>query len=193
MIERSALDAARVIDALHGGAFTRVDRLAGLIAKREPDVPFADRCGGVALLLQHPWQRELSGCDQRRPARALKHRAAIRHAKRHLPRHETVARRCANGGRAVCIGEHHAFARELVDVRRRNLRIGVVATHIAIAEVVSEDEKDIRRSRKCRMMNGECRKKQKEESHGHFEVPQSLVSSANISGSCFWSSSFVKG
>jgi hypothetical protein len=119
MIERSALDAARVIDALHGGSFTRVDRFAGLIAKCEPDVPFADRRGGVALLLQQSRQRELSRCDQRRPARALKHRAAARHTKRHLSGHEAVARRCANRGRTVRIGEAHAFARELVDVRSR--------------------------------------------------------------------------
>ena len=120
VIERSALDAARVIDALHGSAFARVDRLTCLIAEREPDVPFADRRSGVALLLQQARQRELSRRDQRRPASALKHRAAIRHAKRHLPRHEAVARRCANRGRTVCIGEPHAFACELVDVRRRD-------------------------------------------------------------------------
>ena len=42
------------------------------------------------------------------------------------------------------IREAHALRRELVDVRRGNLAaLGVVALHIAVAEIVGEDDEDV--------------------------------------------------
>ena len=42
------------------------------------------------------------------------------------------------------IREAHALRRELVDVRRGNLpALGVVALHIAVAEVVGVDDEDV--------------------------------------------------
>jgi hypothetical protein len=43
----------------------------------------------------------------------------------------------------VGIGETHAFARELIDVRRRDFRAGMVARDIAVAEVIGKDEEDV--------------------------------------------------
>lgn len=143
VIERPAFDATGKIDATNGFEAAGVNGFALRIAKREPDMPFADGGGGVALLLQQGRKGETTFGDQRRPARTGEDRAAVRHAKGHPPGHEAVARRRANRGRTVRIGEPHAFARELVDVGRRHLRVGVAAAHIAVAEVVSEDDEKV--------------------------------------------------
>jgi len=43
----------------------------------------------------------------------------------------------------MCIGESHSLSREPVQVRRSNLRLIVVATHISISEVIGKDEEDV--------------------------------------------------
>ena len=41
------------------------------------------------------------------------------------------------------IGETHASPRKLIKVRRRDLRIPVVATEVAVPEIVGEDQHNI--------------------------------------------------
>ena len=41
------------------------------------------------------------------------------------------------------VGEAHPFARKPVEMRCGDLRLVVVAAHIAVTEVVSEDEQDV--------------------------------------------------
>ena len=108
------------------------------------DVPLADARRGIAVVAEHARQREPTGRDQRRPADSREDRAAMRHTKRHLPRHQAVARRSADRARTVSIGESHSLAREPVDVRSRNSRLVVVAMHVPVAEVGGEDENDVR-------------------------------------------------
>ena len=143
VVHRPTFDAATEVDALHFIQFSRVNRFARLVAERQAHMPFADRSGGVALRLQHRRQRQATRSDQGRSAGTLEHRAAIRHAKRHLASHQTVARGRADRGGTVRIGEAHPVAREPVEMRRGDLRLGVVAAHIPVTEVVSEDEQDV--------------------------------------------------
>ena len=46
------------------------------------------------------------------------------------------------------IGKPRAFPRKPVEVRRGNFRVRVVATEVAIAEIIGEDDDDIRRLRR---------------------------------------------
>ena len=43
----------------------------------------------------------------------------------------------------MCVRESHPLARELVEMRRGDLRFGAVATDIAIPEVIGEDDEDV--------------------------------------------------
>lgn len=56
---------------------------------------------------------------------------------------DRVARRHASPANRVRIRESHTLARELVDARRLDLR-RPVATEVAIAEIVGDDEEDVR-------------------------------------------------
>ena len=41
------------------------------------------------------------------------------------------------------IGKAHARGGEAIDVRRRHLRLRIIAAHVAIAEIVGEDEEHV--------------------------------------------------
>ena len=96
------------LDRFHAVA---ADRLAVLVEERQSDVPLADARCGIAVGAEHGRQREPPECNERRAADTLEDPAAIRQAEGHLARQQTVARRRANGGRAVGIGEAHPLAR----------------------------------------------------------------------------------
>ena len=57
VVRRPTFDAAIEVDALHFFQFPRVNWFARVVAKRQANVPFADRSGSVALRLQHRRQR----------------------------------------------------------------------------------------------------------------------------------------
>ncbi len=44
----------------------------------------------------------------------------------------------------MSVGESNPFLRKPVYVRRRNLRLVVVAMHVTISEVIGKDENDVR-------------------------------------------------
>jgi hypothetical protein len=65
----------------------------------------------------------------------------------------------------VPIREAHTLRRELVDIRRGDLAaLGVIALHIAVTEVVSEDDEDVGFFR--RESSGAKREEKEERSHG---------------------------
>jgi len=41
------------------------------------------------------------------------------------------------------IGKAHARGGEAIDVRRRHLRLRIIAAHVAIAEIVGEDQEHV--------------------------------------------------
>ena len=149
-MDRRTGDGSRKVDAFDGVQTVLVDGLAGLIEEGHADVPLAEHRGGVALVSQHPRQGEAFRFDHARAAYAGEDAAKPR-AKCHPPGHYAVASRRANRRWAMCIGEPHAPCREFVDVRRRNPRRRVVATDVAVPEIVGENEQDVR-SR----LRGEC-------------------------------------
>lgn len=61
------------------------------------------------------------------------------------PRQQRVTRRRTHPARSMGIGEAHALRGQLVNVRRRNFAaLRVVAMHVTIAEVVGQDDEDVR-------------------------------------------------
>ncbi len=143
VIQRPAGDRPRVIDAPHGRQSVLIDGFPILVVRRQPNVPFAEHRRGVALLLQQTGECEASRVDQARPAHAGENAAVIQ-PKRHPAGKQAVARGCANGGGTVRVGEANAFARKPIQVRRGHFALVVVTTDIAVAEVIGEDEEDIR-------------------------------------------------
>ena len=163
--------------------------------KRHADMPLAHASRRIALCAQHPRQCHPIRFDQARPAHAREDPAAIARAETHAARHDAVARRRAYRRSRVGIRESHAFAREVVEIRRRHLRLRIVAADIAVAEIVGENEDDIGTLRRT---GGMAVKQQEQDEkvtrhHGWPVVPQSFPSSSNISGSVFFSSSRVNG
>ena len=62
------------------------------------------------------------------------------------------------------IRETHALRGELVDVRRRNLAaLGIVALHIAVAEIVGENHEDVGLMNFGGLKRGHCREQQDSE------------------------------
>src|ERR1051325_10441607 len=61
------------------------------------------------------------------------------------PRHKAAACGRADGSVRVKIGEPHALLREPVNVRRLDVR-RAIATHVTVAQVISEDEQNVRPS-----------------------------------------------
>ncbi len=178
VVQRPALDAAAEVDALHLLTFSRVNRLSGLVAKGQAHMPFADRRGGVALLPQHRRQGQATRGDQGGAAGALEHRAAIRHAKRHLAGHQAVARGRADRGGTMRVGEAHAFPREAVEMWRGDLRLVVVAAHIAVAEVVGEDEQDVRRLGRARRRQRDAERENHERNLFHATTTTAFPSTS---------------
>ncbi len=102
----------------------------------------AELAGGVALLLQQCRDRHqlLRHADRRAGQPDLREARAV-HA---LPGDE---RRSPGGARllAVAVGEHQAFLRQPVDVRRPVAHDAVrVATQIRDADVIAPDDEDVR-------------------------------------------------
>ena len=64
VVDGATFDAACVVDGLNRLGRTAVDGLALLIAKGEPDVPFAKTGGTVVFFAEHLGQGQALGCNQ---------------------------------------------------------------------------------------------------------------------------------
>lgn len=120
-----------------------VDGFARVQRPVHAEVPFADAGGVVALALEHGGDGEAPLLDEARAETAedgfLQLAAPVVAAG-----DDTVTRGRADGGGGVCVGEDDALTREAVYVRGGDLAFGVQAAHVTIAEVVAEDEDEVR-------------------------------------------------
>jgi hypothetical protein len=122
----------------------------GLVA--ESEVPLAKTCRGVALALQHARQRWFRHIDNERTR--IHHRPPDVFAERILAREQCIPRRRANRRRRMRVREPPPLVREPVDIRRLHLQ-RAIAAEIAIAEVICEDEHDVRLRREERGAKGD--------------------------------------
>ena len=136
-----------------------VKRIEAMLARGEwgqvPEVPLPNAGGGVATFLQDLSQGDLVGVQ---PSRGRwEEDAGESHAHRVAAGHECRAGRAADGGRCVVVGEPGALGGEPVDVRcldlleARALVRGPIAPDVVVAEVIGEDDDDVRllRGRVC--------------------------------------------
>jgi len=119
-------------------------RLAG-------DVPFADQARFVTRAAQQLGQEPLGVGQLIRAAVVIP-----RHAKALLIRagHQPEPAGRARGAGDIAIGETHLAAREAVELRRGHV-LAAVAAEVAVAQVVGEDDDEIRLRRKCDLGNEE--------------------------------------
>src|SRR5262249_25658025 len=122
-----------------------VAALQGTEVRKKPEMPFANQRGAVARLLQQRWQSRMAW----RQADILRRRRIDRLFK---PERKAILissgcqgrpRRRAEGRVRVSLLEHQSFERQSVDVWRRVVSLAVAA-HVRIAEVVRQDEDDVR-------------------------------------------------
>ena len=135
-------DCPRVVD--HFDAFDAAlgDVVAVFVEEGEADMPLSVHRGGIALVAEHLREGELVRFYEAGSADSLED-ASERDSERHSSGEQAVAAGGADGGRRVGIGEPHAFAGESIDVWGFHLGFVVVATQVAVAEVVGEDEEDV--------------------------------------------------
>jgi len=105
-------------------------------------VPFANARSGIAVVSKHLRQCQTLLLDQAGTAQPDKDSPHSR-AELHPPGKDAVARRRADGRWTVGIRKSHTLRCKLVQVRRRNLGIGVVTADVSIPEIVCQDEEDI--------------------------------------------------
>ncbi len=137
--------------------------MPSLIVERQPDVPLAKAGRDVALLTQHLRQRPPVRSDQRRATGTGKDASPPRDPERHLSCHQAVSSWSAHGARTVCIGESHPLLCKTVKIRRRDLGVRVVAANITVAQIIRENEDDVRLVRNCcrsDRRSQECRDKE---------------------------------
>lgn len=58
------------------------------------------------------------------------------------PGHQSVTRWMTERAGCMGVGESHALTRQAVDVRRRDFRIRVEASGVAVAHVINQDDRD---------------------------------------------------
>src|SRR5262245_25547510 len=114
-------------------------------------MPFADEARAVARLLEERGK----GWMARRQPDAFRRCGVDRLLEAHLEAHliasgdQSSARWGAIGGIRIALRELEAFDRQTVHVRRRIVAL-TVAAHIRIAEIVREDEHDVRLGGLCK-------------------------------------------
>ena len=109
----------------------------------EPEVPFAETGGVVALTLEEGRDRGTAGLYQVGAHPAL-HSAFEAGTPVVAARHKAVAGRCADGAAGVGVGEAHALGRKPVHVRGGDFTLGIKAAHVAVAKVVGKDVDKVR-------------------------------------------------
>ena len=141
-VDRAVGNWSAVVDPAHSLETVLVNGFAVLVEEGHPDMPFAEESGGVALLLQHGRESQSVLLDQAGSPNAGEDATVIQ-TKGHAPGHDAVAGRRADRGGAVRIGEEHAIAGELVEMRGWDLALRVVAADVSIPKIVGEDEEDV--------------------------------------------------
>ena len=172
-VDRRVGARARVVDSLHRFQPVLVDRHSIPVEEPHPDVPLAEARGRIPGLAQHPRESEPPFLDQARAADTGED-APHPGAEGHAAGEQAVARRRADGGRAVRVGEEHPLRGEAIEVRRRDLALGVVAADVAVAEVVGEDDDDVRVPRPLLRRGADDRgeRDKKEQSDGGSHTPR---------------------
>ena len=123
-------------------------------------VPLADAVGAVPLPPQQPGHGEAVGLDE--SALPLPEDAPLQaRAPAVAPGEHGVAAGRAHAGGSVGVGEAHALGGEAVQVRRGDPRFGVVAARVPVAEVIGQDEDDVRlfQGGSCRGLAGPGRRR----------------------------------
>ena len=113
--------------------------------RQEAEMPLADQRGAIARLPEQRRQRGMARRQADIPGRRRIDRLLEPDRQPVLiaAGDQRRARRRADGRIGVGLGEPHPFQREAVDVRRRVVELAV-ATHIRVAEIVRQDEDDVR-------------------------------------------------
>jgi len=117
--------------------------VVGIGIGAEPEMPLADAGCRVAVGVQESGQGQPPRFDQRR--RAPAEDAALQPGSpRVAAGQERVAGGSADRRWTVGIGEPDAFAGQTVEVGSRYSGLRVVGAEVAVAEVVGEDQQDVR-------------------------------------------------
>ena len=115
------------------------------VAHRLPvhaQVPFAHAGGAVALLLEHGGDGLPPRLDQG-PGHSGQHQIFQFGAPVVPAGHQCVPGGGAHGGRGVAVGKAHALPGQPINVLGVDLGLGVHAGHVAVAQIVGEEEDDI--------------------------------------------------
>lgn len=105
-------------------------------------MPLSNDCRGAAALPDERRQRHTALLDEQG-------RIPVQYAPlqgrppRIAPREKRVTRGRADARRRVCVGKTHPLGRQLIQVWRRDLRIGVIAAQITIAEIIGKDDDEV--------------------------------------------------
>ena len=111
-------------------------------------MPLAEAGGRVPLITKHARKRRATLFYQTRAADAREY-ASDAGAKSHSPGEDAVTAGRAHGGWCVSIGEGQSFPAESIQIRGWHFGLGVVTGNIAIAQVVSQNENDVRLLHVC--------------------------------------------
>ena len=145
--------------------------IAGLrlreIVEQAVEMPLAAMAGRVARALEQSRQGDFTRAQVRDTALGEPRVDAV--AKRRAAREQGRARRTAHGAGGVALREPHALVRERVEVRCLDDGMAV-AGEVAIAEVVGEEEDEVRLRRERKTGNEERREKGKREEEGVFHT-----------------------
>src|SRR5687768_10715994 len=98
-------------------------------------MPLSDACGGVSTFLEQRCDRRTSGFYDKGIV-ALQNAAFKRRPPAVPAREEGVARRRADRGRRVRVGEPHPILRQAVEIGSRNLGSTIVTAGIAVTKVI---------------------------------------------------------
>ena len=151
ILERSEIGRRRTG---HGAGDVHVKSLIGGQESRTAEMPFADVPGGVSRRFQH--FRESDFLQRQLPERIWLQEPLVRsigpavkkigemQPSRVLAGEDAGPRRRANRASGIGIGESHSIRGEPVDVRCAVIR-AAVASGIAAAEIVHEDDDDVGR------------------------------------------------
>ena len=105
-------------------------------------MPFADADRVIAVPLQELRNGEPGRLNERR-VEPVQHAVFQSRPPTVSAGQDSVSSRRANGRRRMSIGESHSARRKIIDVWRRNLRLGVVARDVAVSEIIGENVNDV--------------------------------------------------
>lgn len=110
-------------------------------------MPFANARGAVALLFEDSGDRKATRLQQGR-RETIEDTAFQAGAPGIATSQESITRRRAHGRGGVCVSKDPARSGQPVQVRGPDLRGGVEAGDVSVAEVVRKDDDDVR-GRRC--------------------------------------------